>query len=466
MPTSSVRQTPLFLKSLEGLEKAIPPEGYSTPSPSTPSWKFDKPLPKIPRATSSLYSVDSRFADLSTGNHISRGKDLMPAATRSCPGFPADNLSNSLYIPQEETLRPLTFTNIQCSSMYSLQDQSPPSLVSTPGTCCDYESISLGPYASEREWILQLETKRALELQRPYFISRTEPNTPSTPTAGESFDPIFISRPLEFQGYEDELNQSQMSLPAVRYGDPENYQYQKPQPVLRRVMSEERPPRYPKGKGHISWATPKNDRPVLTLAQETRLMTDEDSPSTSPHLTQGHTGNRTELFSFSSSTSQHESDSNSAKEKELPRSPRPRKRHPAVQQTNYQKHGSKVFIDPKYKPSLTLPRCIKRFLPETDHERRPRAQTKTSEKPIRPYTPSPLGTNRTPIFSSTNLWESRYKWRSTMNLTREKIGVPKNLDGHCRRGKEKMKNGFASLKSSSGREKDPKKGERWVGNLF
>ncbi|PGH05444.1 hypothetical protein GX51_02968 [Blastomyces parvus] len=54
------RHTPPLLtsKSLEGLEKVVPPRGYSPSNPNYRSWKLDKPLPDLPRPTSSVYSPD------------------------------------------------------------------------------------------------------------------------------------------------------------------------------------------------------------------------------------------------------------------------------------------------------------------------------------------------------------------------------------------------------------------------
>ncbi|KAK2788093.1 hypothetical protein FQN52_006930 [Onygenales sp. PD_12] len=159
----NARYTPplLLSRSLEGLEKVIPP-GCS--SPSTPSWKFDKPLPDLPRPTSSTYSpddeatgvIESRIPPCPRNTMITQPSLCLPSRTHSLGA--SDRYKSLLNSP--------SLTDVQKKSL-SLQPSLCPSAPNiSPATMHVALSVPTGPYDPDTGWMWLPQTRLSPEAKR------------------------------------------------------------------------------------------------------------------------------------------------------------------------------------------------------------------------------------------------------------------------------------------------------------
>ncbi|EEH10709.1 conserved hypothetical protein [Histoplasma capsulatum G186AR] len=372
--------TPQLLtsESLEGLEQAVPP-GNSPSNSKYQSWKFDKPLPDIPRATSSVYSPD----DEATGvieSHLPPcpRNTLMPEPPPRVPSR-AHSLGSSEHY-QKAMHEPPIDVDIHLrvpKKSLSLQPcgyRSAPNLLLETAAPASL-SAPAGPYHPHYGWSWGLKSKpRSISTYALHGGSTTaDPIFPISDKAIESVGPMLL---FPSSGYhqcgKDESQGS--SLAMVDDSGSEMCRSE--------ILSERiRPRRY------------SEDVPLdvhMEHPQRTGLSSTGQLPVTRARNhriqlveTQPQTGNRTELFSFysDSSVSDHNvhitpTPNNTPTASTFARR---RTKQLAVPISDYQRYGPKAWKTKRdHRPSTMFKR------------RMTKPKTKRASLQLPPLPPSPV----------------------------------------------------------------------------
>ncbi|KKZ64322.1 hypothetical protein EMCG_09706 [[Emmonsia] crescens] len=343
------RYTPPLLtsKSLEGLEKVIPPEGYSPSNLNYKSWKLDKPLPDLPRPTSSVYSPD----DEATGvieSHIPPcpRNTLMPEPPPRVPSR-AHSLGFSEH-HQKAIHEPHVDEGVQLRApkkSLSLQPcgyQSAPNLLLAAAARASL-SAPTGPYHPHYGWSWGLKPKsRSISTHALHGGSTTaDPVLPISNATIESLGPLLLSPTPDFhQHAKDESRES--SLAVVDDSGSEMCRCEVfSEPVRPRRYSEDGPPDIHIEHPQIAGLPSTRQLPVTKVARDAPI------PPLLEIETQPHDGNRTELFYFSSNSSVSDHNLHITPTPNntptLPTFDRRRTKQLAVPISDYQRYGPKAW---------------------------------------------------------------------------------------------------------------------------
>ncbi|PGH18152.1 hypothetical protein AJ80_04539 [Polytolypa hystricis UAMH7299] len=445
------RKPPLFVsRSLEGLEKVIPPPGHSSRGSSpAPSWKFDKPLPELPHLPCSVYSACNGSTDVTHKYKRTANVDPLPPFVQSYPGAKAAlspsrrpipialdlNTTSILPRPPEGTRAPQTSPTVQSAPCCRN------SQLSIAGThCCEDDDSILAAdlYDRFREQLPWLdETRYGLDPdQLGPFRLRTTPNSPSSHTMVHGVDPVLVPLPLDFKGLRRGANASEASLRSpVKPGNAgvgrgatsDTCLHKMPPPILRRAISDEAPRQRLNRNQHITWtASSTITLPSSSLSKEYLPEKDEQPNNAStPQLSpRSPLGNRTRIYSSSTDASltdlhhpphtdekvddninNSSSDNNSNSDPNTPTTdgnpslPHRRLTQPAIPLSECQKYGQSVWSSPKQnqKRRLIVPRFIHRLLPQQIQRKvtapqvppRPPPKTTSTARSMSTSAPSP-----------------------------------------------------------------------------
>ncbi|KAL2366703.1 hypothetical protein RJZ56_000288 [Blastomyces dermatitidis] len=299
------RHTPPLLtsKSLEGLEKVIPLRGFSPSNPSCRSWKFDKPLPDLPRPTSSVYSPDDEAAGV-IESHLPPcpRNTLMPEPPPRAPSR-AHSLGSSEHY-HKATREPPVDEDVHLripKKSLSLQPcgyQSAPNLLLEAATRASLRAPT-GPYHPHYGWSWGLKSKSRSNSTHALHGGSTTGDLvhPISNTTIESVGPMLLFPALDYHRCgRDESRES--SLAVVDDSGSEMCRCEVlSEPVRPRRYSEEAASdiyiEHPRKMGLSS----TGQLPATNVARGATI-------TSVPEIeVQPQYGNRTELYSFSSDSS-------------------------------------------------------------------------------------------------------------------------------------------------------------------
>ncbi|KLJ07390.1 hypothetical protein EMPG_17120 [Blastomyces silverae] len=299
------RHTPPLLtsKSLEGLEQVIPPRGYSPSNPNCRSWKFDKPLPDLPRPTSSVYSPDDEAAGVIESHLPACPRNtLMPEPPPRAPSR-AHSLGSSEHY-HKATCEPAVDEDVHLripKKSLSLQPcgyQSAPNLLLEAAARASL-SAPTGPYHPQYGWSWGLKSKsRSISTHALHGGSTTGDLVhPISNTTIESVGPMLL---FPASGYHqcgrDESRES--SLAVVDDSGSEMCRYEVlSEPVRPRRYSEEPSPDIYIEHSRKTGLSSTGQLPASKVARGATI------PSVPEIEIRPQYGNRTELYSFSSDSS-------------------------------------------------------------------------------------------------------------------------------------------------------------------
>ncbi|PGH14922.1 hypothetical protein AJ79_02785 [Helicocarpus griseus UAMH5409] len=396
----------LVSKSLEGLEKVIPPQGYSPSNPNYMSWKFDKPLPDLPRPTSSIYSpeddtglIESHIPPCPRNTMLTQTLPRVPSRAHSLGS--SEQYQKALQLPADEDGEVRAPKKTLSLQPYAYP--SDPNLLFATNARGSLAAAT-GPYHPDLGWTWAPRQRRRSNSTRATHGSATtaDHSPPILSATIDTVDPMLLPAALycdtpETQNGKDESSESSMAVVDDSGSETchceisENPRRRSEEaPNVLHIEQQQRIMWLP-STGHLPTSKLTQDGPLTPTAppQEPAAVESVTRPRYPETESQTRYGNRTELYSFSSSSSEASDDDHNlnitptpVNTPTFPPPDRRRTRQLAVPISDYQRYGSKSWKPKRDRRPSTM---LKRKLMKT----RPRGSAPLSASSRRSTPPTP-----------------------------------------------------------------------------